>query len=321
VSITGYLYLQVKLKGYKIMLATKENVAKLSIFAVSLLIVMKVVASILTGSIAIRADAAHSAIDLLGVVIGYIGIKISGKPPDERHAFGHGKAESIASTVIAGLIFIAAGAIFYQAVRRLIVGGTVEFVTVGIYVTAAAIVINAIISWYTLRVARSTDSIALEATSRDMLADVLSSCAVLVGLILVRLTGLNMLDPIVALLVAVLIARTAYLTMKKSFSGLMDTRLPETEENEIRSCITEHAGQLIGFHELRTRKAGDQRYIELHLVMSKNASVEEAHRMCDHLEQDIKSRLPRSSVTIHVEPCSEECDQCPIPTDRRKKRP
>jgi len=128
-----------------------------------------------------------------------------------------------------------------------------------------------------------------------------------------------MLDPIVALLVAVLIARTAYLTMKKSFGGLMDTRLPEAEEDEIRSCITEHAGQLIGFHELRTRKAGDQRYIELHLVMSKNASVEEAHRMCDHLEQDIKSRLPRSSVTIHVEPCSEECDQCSIPTDQRKK--
>ena len=303
------------------MLATKENVAKLSIFAVSLLIAMKVVASILTGSIAIRADAVHSAIDLLGVVIGYIGIKISGKPPDEQHAFGHGRAEAIASTVIAGLIFIAAGTIFYQAVKRLIDGGTVELVTVGIYVTAAAIVINALISWYTLRVARSTDSIALEATSRDMLADVLSSCAVLVGLILVRLTGLNMLDPIVALLVAVLIARTAYLIMKKSLSGLMDTRLPEAEENEIRSCIVEHTGQLVGFHELRTRQAGDQRYIELHLVMSKNASVEEAHLMCDHLEQDIETRLPYTSITIHVEPCSIECEQCFVFCSLRKTIP
>ena len=302
------------------MLATKENVAKLSIFAVSLLIVLKVVASILTGSIAIRADAVHSAIDLLGVIIGYIGIRISGKPPDERHAFGHGKAENITSAVIAGLIFIAAGTIFYQAVQRLIVGATVELVTVGIYVTAVAIVINAIISWYALRVARSTDSLALEATARDMFADMLSSCAVLVGLILVMVTGISILDPIVALLVSVVIARTAYLTMKKSFGGLMDTRLPEVEEDEIRSCLMEHTGQLVGFHDLRTRKAGGHRFVDLHLVMSKNASVEEAHRICDEVERDIKSRLSRANVTIHVEPCSEEYDQCPIPPDRRKKR-
>lgn len=153
------------------MIATKENAAKLSIVSVSLLIVMKVVASILTGSIAIRADAVHSTIDLLGVVIGYIAIRISGKPPDERHAFGHGKAENIASVVIAGLIFIAAGTIFYQAITRLMAGVTVELVTVGIYVTAAAIVVNVIISWYALKVARATESLALEATARDMLAD------------------------------------------------------------------------------------------------------------------------------------------------------
>ncbi len=303
------------------MRATKENAAKLSIVSVSLLIGMKAVASILTGSIAIRADAIHSTIDLLGVVIGYIGIRISGKPPDEQHAFGHGKAENIVSVVIAGLIFIAAGTIFYQAVTRLIVGVTVELVTVGIYVTAAAIVINVIISRYALRVARATESLALEATARDMLADVLSSCAVLVGLILVRLTGLNILDPIVAMIVAVVIARTAYLTMKKSFGGLMDTRLPKAEEDEIKSCIMECFGEVVGFHKLRTRGAGNQRYIDLHLVVPKDASVEAAHKMCDELEQGIKSRLLRSSITIHIEPCGEECEQCPIPADRCKQKP
>lgn len=300
-------------------IGTKENVAKLSILSISLLIVMKVVASILTGSIGIRADAVHSVIDLAGAVIGFIGIRISGKPPDERHAYGHGKAENIVGVVIAGLIFAAAGTIVFEAVRRLIAGGTVELVTVGIYVTAAAIVINVIISWYALRVARSTDSVALEATARDMLADVLSSCAVLVGLILVRLTGLSMLDPIVALLVAILIARTAYLTMKKSFGGLMDTRLPESEEEAIRSCIMEHSGQVVAFHELRTRKAGSQRYIDLHLVMPKNASVDEAHRVCDHLEQDIGRRLQRVSITIHIEPCTLECDHCSAICVLRKK--
>jgi cation diffusion facilitator family transporter len=297
------------------MLATKENVAKLSIFSISLLIVMKVVAAILTGSIAIRADAAHSVIDLSGAVIGFIGIKIASKPPDERHAFGHGKAENIAGVVIAGLIFAAAGTIVYEAVKRLIAGATIELVTVGIYVTAAAIVINLVISRYTLRVARSTDSIALEATARDMFADMLSSCAVLVGLILVRLTGISILDPIVALLVATIIIRTAYLTMKKSLGGLMDTKLPKKEEDEIISCIREHGSQLVGFHEIRTRKAGSQRYIDFHLVMPKDVSVEQAHRLCDELEQDIETRLSYTSVTIHVEPCDGECEQCSISPD------
>ncbi len=294
------------------MSSTRSGAAKLSIVAVSLLIVMKLVASIITGSIAIRADALHSFIDLLGVIIGYVGIRISGKPPDEQHAFGHGKVENISAVVIAVLIFVAAGSIVYTAVKRLIAGGTVELVTVGIYVTVAAIVINVSASWYALRVARFTDSVALEATARDMLADVLSSCAVLVGLILVRLTGLAVLDPIVALLVAVLIGRTAYMTMKKSLGGLVDVKLPDAEEAEIKSSIVEHYSELVGFHKLRTRKSGSQRYIDLHLVMPKNIHIEEAHQLCDHLEQDIKDKLRHASVTIHVEPCNEECDQCSI---------
>jgi cation diffusion facilitator family transporter len=295
--------------------ATKEGVAKLSIFAVSLLIVMKVAASIVTGSIAIRADAIHSAIDLFGVIVGYIGIRISTKPPDERHPFGHGKAENIAGVVIAGLIFIAAVTIAYQAVSRLITGATVELVTIGIYVTAAAIAINGIVSWYALRVARATDSLALEATARDMFADVLSSGAVLVGLILVRLTEIAILDPIVALLVAILIARTAYLTMKKSFGGLMDIKLPQAEEDEIIACIREHSDLIAGFHNIRTRKAGNQRYIDFHLVVSKHISVEQAHQLCDRIELEIENRLSDTSVTIHVEPCDGKCEQCSTSPD------
>ena len=299
------------------MSTTKENVAKLSIFSISLLIAMKAAASIITGSISIRADAFHSLIDLSGAVIGYIGIRVSGKPPDERHAFGHGKAENIAGVTIAGLIFIAAGTIVYEAINRLITGGVLELVTLGIYITAAAIVINIVVSRLALRVARSTDSLALEATARDMLADVFSSCAVLIGLIMVRITGLSILDPIVALLVAILIVRTAYLTFRKSFAGLMDTRLPKAEETEIISCLKEHGGQIVGFHGLRTRKSGNQRFIDLHLVMPKNASVEEAHQMCDHLEQDLEDRLTNTNITIHVEPCTIECDQCSVPCNLR----
>ena len=297
------------------MLATKEGAAKLAIVAVSLLIVIKTAASIVTGSIAIRADAIHSVIDLFGVIIGYTAIRIASKPPDERHPYGHGKAENIAGVVIAAMIFIAAIIIAYQAIVRLIVGGAVALVPLGIYVTAAAIAINLLVSWYALRVARATESIALEATARDLLANVLSSGAVLVGLILVQFTGIAILDSIVALLVSVLIGRTAFLTMRKSFGGLMDIKLPQAEEDEIVACIKEHGDLIAGFHRIRTRKAGSQRYIDFHLVVSRQLSVERAHHLCDQLEQEIEKRLSDASVTIHVEPCDGNCEQCSTSPD------
>jgi len=301
-------------------LATKEDVAKLSIFAVSLLIVMKVVAAIITGSISIRADAIHSIIDLSGVVIGFIGIRISGKPPDEQHVFGHGRAENIAQFVIAILILVAAGTIAYEAVQRLITGAVLELITVGIYVTVAAIVINVIVAWRALRVSKSTDSVALEATGLHMLADVWSSVAVLVGLILVRLTGLNIFDPIVALLVAILIGRTGYLTIRKSLDALMDIRLPEDEEETIRSCVMEYSSQIVAFDALRTRKAGSQRYIQFNLIVRRNATIDEVHMVCDQLEQDLSNRLQLATVTIHCEPCPDDCDSCSAYCTIRIKR-
>jgi cation diffusion facilitator family transporter len=297
------------------MLATKTGAAKLAIFAVSVLIVIKIAASIVTGSIAIRADAIHSVIDLFGVIIGYTAIKIASRPPDKRHPYGHGKAENIAGVIIAAMIFIGAIIIAYQAITRLISGGAVELVPLGIYVTAAAIVINLLVSWYSLRVARASESIALEATARDLFADVLSSAAVLVGLILVQFTGIAILDSIVALLVSVLIGRTAFLTMRKAFGGLMDIKLPQAEEDEIVAIIKERADLIAGFHRIRTRKAGSQRQIDFHLVVSRQLSVERAHRLCDELEQEIEKRLSDASITIHVEPCDGNCEECSTSPD------
>jgi len=161
-----------------------------------------------------------------------------------------------------------------------------------------------------LRIARATESIALEATARDLFADVLSSVAVLVGLILVQFTGIAILDPIVALLVAVLIGRTAFLTMRKSFGGLMDIKLPQVEEDKIVACLSEHVDLIASFHRIRTRKAGSQRQIDFHMVVSRHISVERAHRLCDQLEQEIEKKLSDTSVTIHVEPCDGNCEKC-----------
>jgi cation diffusion facilitator family transporter len=302
------------------MLATKAKAAAVSVVSNSLLILLKVVAGLLTGSISLIAEAIHSMMDLVAAIIAFISVQISDRPADERHPFGHGKVENISGVVEAVLIFIAAGIIIYEAVKRLITGATLELVEIGIGVMAVAIVVNILVSRYLLKVSRATDSLALEADARHLTTDVMTMAGVLVGLAIVRLTGLNIVDPITAILVTLLIMKTAYAITKKSFGGLVDVKLPEAEESVIKSCILEHSGKVVAFHELRTRKAGSQRYIDLHLVMPRNANVEEAHRMCDHLEEDIESRLPRINVTIHVEPCTIECEQCSISCVLRKNR-
>ncbi len=299
-------------------LNNKEVAAKLSIFTIGLLVVMKVIASIYTGSVGIRADALHSVIDLSGAIVGFIAIRLSSKPPDKQHTFGHGKAENIAGVVIGCLIIVAAGIITYEAIERLRTGATLELVTVGIYITLAAVIINLIVSRYVFGVAKANDSLALEATARDLLADLYSSCAVLIGLVLVGLTGIVALDSIVALMVAVLIGREAYHTIKRSFGGLMDSKLPKIEEKAIRSSILEHSCKVVGFHRLRTRKAGSQRFIDIHLVVPKDSSVSEAHNLCNHLERDIKKKIQKVSITIHIEPCTIKCDRCTVDCNARK---
>jgi cation diffusion facilitator family transporter len=294
------------------LLSTRSGAARLSLAIVIGLVVLKVVVGVITGSISVLAQAADSFLDLFAVAIIFFVISIAIKPADEEHPFGHGKVENIAAVVQAMFIFIAGGLILYSAVHRIIAGTTIELTEAGIGVMLVSIIASIFLSRHLFRVSRATDSIALQATAHNIAADVYSAAAVLAGLIAIRFTKLNILDPIIAILVALFILKVAYDVLRRSFGGLIDVKLPEAEEAEIRSCIVEHYSAVVSFHQLRTRKAGSQRYIDLHLVMPKHASVEEAHRMCDHLEQDIKARVPHASITIHVEPCSIECDQCTV---------
>ena len=304
------------------MFSTRSSAAGLALVVIIGLIALKVVVAVITGSISILAQAVDSFLDLFAVVITLFAVSIATKPADEKHPFGHGKVENIAAIVQAMLIFTAGGLIIYSAVHRIIVGATVELTEAGIGVMLVSIIVSVFLSRHLFKVSQTVDSIALQANAHNIAVDVYSAAAVLAGLIAVRFTGLNILDPIIAMAVALLILKAAYDVMRKSFGGLVDIRLPEAEEVEIKSCIMEHYSELVSFHELRTRKAGSWRYIELHLVMPKNASVEEAHRMCDHLEQDIEKRLHHnSSVTIHIEPCSIECDQCHVSCNLRKRSP
>jgi cation diffusion facilitator family transporter len=297
--------------------ASKERVSKVSIAAISLLIALKMVAAAVTGSIGIFADAIHSLIDLVGVIIGYMGVRVAGRPPDNEHRFGHGRAEDIAGASIATLIFLAGGIIAYQAIQRLIAGAVVEMVDAGIVATAAAIAVNVAVSRYAYRVARTTDSLALEATGRDLMADVLSSIAVLIGLLLVRITGLAVLDPIIALIVVVFIVRAAIVTMRRATTALMDASLPEPEEQRIRAVLEKHM-EIANHHGLRTRKAGSQRHVVAHIVVSRHYTVEQGHRIAEEIEDEIRALYDGTTVTVHVEPCTPDCSECPSPCESQR---
>ena len=299
------------------MFSTRSGAAKLSLGVVIGLVVLKVVVAVITGSLSILAQAADSFLDLFAVTVTIFALSIASRPADEEHPFGHGKVENVAAIVQAVLIFTAGGLIVYSAVNRIITGATVEMTEVGMGVMLFSIVVSIFLSRHLLKVSRVVDSIALRANAHNIAADVYSAAAVLAGLVVIRFTGLNILDPIIALLVALFIFKVAYDVLRGSFGELIDVKLPEAEERVIELSIMEHVGELAGFHQLRSRKAGSQRYIDLHLVMPKHISLEEAHRMCDHIEQDIENKLPHSSITIHVEPCDGECDQCPIPPGLR----
>ena len=296
------------------MFSTRSGAAKLALVAVIGLVVLKAVVALITGSISITAQAMDSFLDLIAVTMTVFVISVASAPADEEHPFGHGKVESIAAIVQAVLIFTAGGLLVYSAVRRIIVGTTLELTEAGIGVMLVSIIVSIFLSRHLLKVSRTTGSIALEASARNIAADVYSAAGVLVALVAIRFTGLGILDPIIALGVVLFILKAAYDVVRKSFGELVDVRLPKAEEDEIIACLMEHSDQLAGFHAIRTRKAGSQRFVDFHLVMPKEASVEEAHLLCDHLEQEIKNRLPDSSVTIHVEPCSNECDQCLVST-------
>ncbi|MGD0794118.1 MAG: cation diffusion facilitator family transporter [Dehalococcoidales bacterium] len=302
------------------MSSRKTRAAAISIISNSTLILLKIVAGLITGSISLIAEAIHSLMDLAAAIVAFFSVRISDKPADREHPFGHGKAENISAVVEAILIFVAAGIIIYQAVQRIIKGETLELLEIGIGIMAISIVVNIVVSRYLRKVSRETDSLALEADAAHLTTDVFTMAGVFVGLVIVRVAhlagfNLNILDPIVAMLVSLLVIRTSFLLTTKSFGGLVDVKLPEEEETAIKAAITEHfGGEVVSFHRLRTRKAGSQRYIDLHLVMPRQISIEEAHRMCDHLEKDMRTRLRHTDVTIHVEPCNGQCDGCDLVT-------
>jgi len=298
--------------------STKAGASSLLIGVVVGLIVFKVIVGWLTGSISVFAQAADSLLDLFAGVITFSAIRIAAKPADAEHPYGHGKAEDIAGVGQGILIFVAGGLIIYSAVGRIIEGSVMELAEVGMAMMAVSIVISIFLSRHLLRVARRTGSVALEANARNIATDVYSASAVLVGLAVVRFTGINIIDPILAIGVAIYILKVAIDTVRKPISGLLDEKLPPSQQGVIEDCLRKHGREVSGYHALRTRRAGSQSYIDLHLVMAGDISLERAHLICDQIESEIQSVLREASVVIHAEPCDSECEQCSAICSKRR---
>lgn len=279
----------------------KVSVARLSIFSNTGLIGLKLAAGILSGSVSIISEAIHSFMDLLASIIAFFSVKISDLPADRRHPYGHGKFENISGVVEALLIFVAAFWIIYESVQKLIHPAEVEKVGIGFIVMTISAVVNVIVSSKLYKVAKETGSIALEADALHLKTDVLTSAGVAAGLLLLWLTGLHIIDPIIAILVALLILKESYELLNKAYPPLLDLALPEDQVTRIEAIIAARCSGMMSFHELRTRKAGNYNYIDFHLNLDPDLTVREAHRICDQIEEDIKRAFDHTEVTIHVE--------------------
>lgn len=267
------------------------------------LILLKVIAGVLTGSVAILTDAVHSSVDLIGSLVTFFSLRKAGEPADESHRYGHAKIENLAAAIEGMLILIGSVAIAFVAARRLLVGGRDHNTWIGIVVITAAIVVNLIVSAVLRRAGRSSESPALLGDATHLRADAASSGAVLLALVLVSTTHENWIDPVCALLMAVAIVVTGVRLLARSGQVLVDQALPTDEVDAIRDVIEGFSGQgVVGYHELRTRRGGAQRYIDLHVQFATGTSLKDAHRIAHELEDQIAERLRGVDVLIHLEP-------------------
>jgi cation diffusion facilitator family transporter len=276
--------------------------AVLSIAAAVLTILLKFGAYLLTGSVGLFSDAAESVINLVAAVAALWALTLSVRPPDEEHAYGHSKAEYFASGLESALILIAAVGIGYVALGRLVDPQPLENVGLGLSITLAAAVINGGVALVILRASRRLRSITLRADAHHLLTDVWTSTGVVIGVLLVHLTDWLILDPLIALLIAANIVWTGFRLMRDTTSGLLDRALPAIDQETIARILSRYEREGIEFHALRTRAAGQRRFISMHVLVPGSWTVRRGHDLAEHIESDLVKALPQSTVFIHVEP-------------------
>lgn len=274
----------------------------LSILAAVATLGLKYLAYWLTGSVGLLSDALESLVNLTAALTALGCLWYASQPVDPNHTYGHEKIEYFSSGLEGVLILVAAAGIAWYAAGRLFAPQPLQDLDVGGLIALAASLINFGVARLLLRVGRQHGSMILEADGQHLMTDVWTSLAVVAGMFVVYLTGWQRLDPVIALLVAANIVRTAGDLLWRSFNGLMDHALPDDEQAKVRAAITGQLRPGLHYHALRTRQAGTRRFVDFHLLVPGQWSVQEAHDLVEQVEEAVRQALPGTEVTIHVEP-------------------
>lgn len=279
-----------------------KRFAWLSIAAALLTIALKGTAYVLTGSVGLLSDALESLVNLVAAVVALIALTVAAAPPDDLHAYGHSKAEYFSSGFEGALILLAAASIAWTAVPRLITPQPLEQVWIGLAMSALAAAVNLGVGWILLHAGRTHGSITLEANAHHLMTDVWTSAGVILGVAAVAVTGWEILDPVIALVVAANILWTGVKLLRRSAMGLLDTAIPVSEQETIMQVLEEYSMHGMQYHALRTRQAGARKFISVHLLVPGHWTVHRGHQLAAQVEADIQAALPGVYVFTHLEP-------------------
>jgi cation diffusion facilitator family transporter len=280
----------------------KGKVALLSICSNTTLIVLKVVAGIMSGSVSIISEAIHSGMDLIASLVAFFAVRESSRPADKEHPYGHGKIENLSGVVEGVLIFAAAVMIFKEAIKKITKQEPIEQAYVAIGVMFIGALVNYLVSRKIYKTSVQEESMALEADALHLKTDVYTSIGVGLGLILIKLTNLYLLDSLVAIVVALLIIKEAWELLGRAVSNLLDVRLPVEIEKDIENIIISHKNEIIDYHKLKTRQSGNVKHIDFHITVTPTLSVSEAHDIVGKLKMEIGCKYKNVRVSIHVDP-------------------
>lgn len=290
-------------------MVNKQQVAMLAIIGGSLVFSLKLLAFLVTDSVALLSDALESIINIVASILMLISIRVAMVPEDQNHRYGHQKAENISAFIEGFLILIAAFLIIEASLSRFFNPVVLTNIDIGLAISLVATSLNGVLSYILLRESRRSGSIALEGDSKHLLSDVLSSLGVVIGLFIASITGLYFLDPLLALFMAAVIIRMGILIVRKASKDLMDQNVPELER-DIQEILGRTSG-FIEYHDIRTRKNGNNYFAEFHLCVKGDMTVRDSHRMTDGIEAELKKTYPGIFVNIHVESEEQCCHKIP----------
>lgn len=274
----------------------------LSIVVAIATISIKLTAYFFTHSIGLFSDAIESVVNLIAAVFAFLMIELAEKPEDKNHPYGHSKAEYFSSLLEGGLIFLAAIAIIFTAIQRLFSPTPLEKISLGLLFSSVASLINLIVGLKLIQVGKKHHSITLEADGHHLLTDVYTSLGVILAVFFVSLTNVLILDPLIAIFVALNILLTGFSLIKKSVLGLIDTAIDRTEIKKIEQILKKHQKRNLAFHKIQTRQSGQKKFISFHLLFPNQWSIKKAHDLAEKIEKEVKTKILNAIVQTHLEP-------------------